>query len=109
VLNHSEILDVQMAANSYFDGRTVYISGLPYSAENARLLHRAVLWACGKEGDLHKWYSSNPNTELHVYPQAKQYCVVNNIDVAQETTVYAMDKKPYALSLAKGEIKWFDV
>ena len=34
--------EVQMAANSYQNGRTVYIGGLPYSAEKERILHKAI-------------------------------------------------------------------
>ena len=100
--------EVQMAANSYFDGRTVYISGLPYSAENARLLHRAILWACGKDGTLRDWYSENANTELHIYPSAKQYCVVNNTNTPQDTTVYANGKQ-FPLQLDGGAILWYDM
>ena len=37
--------EVQMAVNEFGDGRGVYISGLPYSFENSRLLYRAILWA----------------------------------------------------------------
>jgi 1,3-beta-galactosyl-N-acetylhexosamine phosphorylase len=98
---------VQMAANSYFDGRTVYINGLPYSAENARLLHRVLLWACGKDGKLYEWYSENPKTEIHVYPEARQYCVVNNTNQPQETVIYAAGKK-INLSLGEGAIHWYE-
>jgi len=98
--------EVQMAANSYFGGRTVYISGLPYSAENARLLHKAILWACGRDDKLREWYSENPETEIHVYPEAKQYCVVNNTAVPQETTVFASGKE-FPLKLDEGAIQWY--
>ena len=36
--------EVQMAVKDFGNGRSVYISGLPYSFENARVLYRAVLW-----------------------------------------------------------------
>ena len=36
--------EVQMAVNSFGKGRAVYISGLPYSFENSRVLYRSVLW-----------------------------------------------------------------
>jgi 1,3-beta-galactosyl-N-acetylhexosamine phosphorylase len=109
VLNHSTVLDVQMAANSYFKGRTVYISGLPYSAENARLLHRAILWACSKDEKIFDWYSSNPNTEVHVYPDLSLYCVVNNTDFPQDTVVYIINKEPTTVSLSEAAIEWFNL
>jgi len=98
--------EVQMAARRWFGGATVYISGLPYSAENTRLLHRAVLWACGKEGELNSWFSEEPHTEIHVYPEAGRYCVVNNTDQPRETKVYAAGKS-FPLRLDSGGIAWF--
>jgi len=99
--------DVQMAVNCFFKGRTVYLGGLPYSAENARILHRAILWVCGKEGKLREWYSANPGTEIHVYPDARQYCVVNNTPTPQETVVFTCGKV-FRLTLDDGGLRWFD-
>ncbi|MFR2718879.1 MAG: 1,3-beta-galactosyl-N-acetylhexosamine phosphorylase, partial [Ruminococcus sp.] len=59
--------EVQMAVNEFGDGRGVYISGLPYSFENSRLLYRAILWASHDEENLHKWFSTNYNVEVHAY------------------------------------------
>jgi 1,3-beta-galactosyl-N-acetylhexosamine phosphorylase len=98
--------EVQLAVNEYFEGRTVYIGGLPYSAKNARLLHRALLWACRKDLSLKEWYSENPHTEVHVYPQAGQYCVVNNTAERRETVVYAAGVE-MALELEEGAILWY--
>jgi 1,3-beta-galactosyl-N-acetylhexosamine phosphorylase len=100
--------EVQMAANSYLDGRTVYLGGLPYSAENARILHKAILWACSKDDSLREWYSENPETEIHVFPESKQYAVVNNTPKRQETTVFATDKA-FRLTLEEGAIMWYDM
>ena len=98
---------VQMAVSNYLKGRTVYISGLPYTAENTRILHKAILWAAGKENTLYNWYSKNPETEIHVYPEVKKYCVVNNTSKPQYTTVYAQGKK-FPLELEEGELVRFD-
>jgi len=99
--------DVQMAANKYLKGRTVYISGLPYTAENARILHKAIFWVSGKDDSLYEWYSENPETEIHAYPEIKQYCVVNNSLKPQKTTVYDASKK-FPLTLKEGELIWFE-
>ena len=98
--------EVQLAVNGFGRGRAVYISGLPYSFQNSRLLHRAVLWASRGEGALHKWFSSNVNAEVHAYPDSGRYCVVNNTYEPQETTVYT-DRSSFSLALAPNEIKWF--
>ena len=43
--------EVQMAVNEFGKGRAVYISGLPYSFENSRVLYRAVLWSTHSEDE----------------------------------------------------------
>ena len=64
-VRHAE--EVQMAVKQFGKGRGVYISGLPYSFENSRVLYRAVLWSANSENELHKWYSTNYNVEVHAY------------------------------------------
>ena len=101
--------EVQMAANAFGDGRSVYISGLPYSFENSRILYRAILWASHGEGELHKWFSTNFNVEVHAYVKNGKYCVVNNTYEPQDTTVYRGDGSSFALHLDANEIKWYSI
>ncbi len=56
-----------MAVKTFGKGRGVYISGLPYSFKNSRVLYRAVLWSASAEEELHCWYSTNYNVEVHAY------------------------------------------
>ena len=49
--------DVQLAVNEFGKGRCVYISGLPYSFENSRLLYRSIIWSSHDEENLHRWFS----------------------------------------------------
>ena len=100
---------VQMAVNRFGAGRGVYISGLPYSLTNARLLHRAILWSCGAEGELERWFSANVNVDVHAYEATGRFCVVNNTDEAQHTTVYRGDGSAFDQDLAAGEIRWYDI
>ena len=100
--------EVQLAVNSFGKGRTVYISGLPYSSQNSRILHRAVLWASNSENLLEKWFSTNPNTELHAYIENNKYCVINNAFTKQSTTVYTQDTS-FRLDLLPNEIKWYKI
>lgn len=101
--------EVQMAVNEYGKGRAVYISGLPYSFENSRVLYRSILWSANDEQNLHKWYSSNYNVEVHAYVKNKKYCVVNNTYEPQKTTVYVGDGTSFELSMAANEIKWYEI
>ncbi len=91
--------EVQMAVKTFGKGRGVYISGLPYSFCNSRILYRAVLWSAAAEGELHRWFSSNYNVEVHAYVKNKKYCVVNNTYEPQDTTVYTGDGKSFDLHL----------
>ena len=100
--------EVQMAVNGFGDGRSVYISGLPYSFENSRVLYRAILWAAHGEEILNKWYSTNYNVEVHAFVKNGKYCVVNNTYEPQTTTVYT-DKDSFQLDLDANEIKWYEI
>ena len=100
--------EVQMAANSFGNGRSVYISGLPYSFENSRILYRAILWAAHGEESLHKWFSTNYNVEVHAFVKNGKYCVVNNTYVPQDTTVYT-DTGSFDLHLESNEIRWYSL
>ena len=101
--------EVQMAVNSFGEGRTVYISGLPYSFENSRLLYRSILWSAHDEANLHKWFSTNFNVEVHAYVKNGKYCVVNNTYEPQHTTVYKGDGSSFDLDLDANEIKWYEI
>lgn len=101
--------EVQLAVNEYGKGRSVYISGLPYTFENNRLLHRAVLWSTHSESGLNIWFSSNYNVEVHAYVKNGKYCVVNNTYEPQKTTVYRGDGRSFELSMEANEIKWYKI
>ena len=101
--------EVQMATNEFGGGRSVYISGLPYSFENSRILYRAILWASHGENDLNRWFSSNFNVEVHAFLENGKYCVVNNTYEPQDTTVYTDNGESFELHLDANEIKWYNV
>ena len=101
--------EVQMAAHDFGKGRAVYISGVPYSFANSRTLYRAILWSAHSEEELHTWFSSNYNVEVHAYVKNGKYCVVNNTYEPQDTTVYTGDGSSFALHLDANEIKWYNM
>ena len=101
--------EVQMAAHDFGKGRAVYISGVPYSFANSRTLYRAILWSAHSEEELHTWFSSNYNVEVHAYVKNGKYCVVNNTYEPQDTTVYTTDGSSFALHLDANEIKWYEI
>lgn len=101
--------EVQLAVNEFGRGRAVYIGGLPYSFENSRLLYRAILWSAHGEEELHKWFSSNYNVEVHAYPENKKFCIVNNTYEPQETTVYKGNGESFSVNLEANEIVWREI
>lgn len=101
--------EVQLAVNEYGKGRSVYISGLPYSFENSRLLYRSILWSTHDEENLHSWFSSNYNAEVHAYIESGKYCVVNNTYEPLDTVIYCGDSSSFELHLDANEIKWYEI
>lgn len=99
--------DVQIAVNTFGKGRSVYLSGIPYSFENTRLLYRAIFWAAGKEKEMKKWYSENYNIEVNYYPATKKYCIVNNTYECQDTVIYDGEGNQKELHLKANDILWF--
>ena len=101
--------EVQMAAHDFGKGRAVYISGVPYSFANSRTLYRAILWSAHSEEELHTWFSSNYNVEVHAYVKNGKYCVVNNTYEPQDTTVYTPHGNHFDLHLDANEIRWYEI
>ena len=96
--------EVKMAVNEYDRGRSFYITGVPFSFENSRLLYKAMCYVSKK--DLNVCYATNAATECNYYPAAKKYAVVNNSDQPQTTDFYDINGKKTILSLAPMEIRW---
>lgn len=98
--------EVKLACNQYGKGRGVYIAGLPYSPQNARLLLRALYWSCDKQESMAKAFSTNIYTDCSYYPITGKYAIINNTDVAQTTVFYNIDGVKEEITLSAGEIVW---
>lgn len=98
--------EVHMASNRYGKGRGVYISGLPYSYENTRLLMRAMFYAAGKEDQYHIWYADNLNCEVNAYPESGKYAILNNSNETQTTNFYDGNGNCESITLEPREILW---
>lgn len=98
--------EVKLAANEYGRGRGVYIAGLPYSSENARLLLRAMFWSAHKENEMRKAYSSNPVTDCTYYPESGKYAIINNTFEIQNTVFYDLNGTVEEIVLKPNEIIW---
>ncbi len=98
--------EVLLAANEYAKGRSVYIAGLPYSVQNARLLYRAIFWAASKEKGMYNAFSSNPYVECNYYPESKKYALVNNTDKEQKTLFFDVNGKEREVTVKANDILW---
>lgn len=101
--------EIQMAVKEFGNGRAVYISGLPYSFENSRILYRSILWSAHHEEGLKRWFSANFNVEVHAYVKNGKYCVVNNTYESQTTVVYTGEGNSFSLDMQANEIKWYEI
>lgn len=98
--------EVKIAVNEYGKGRSFYITGIPYSPANARLLYKAMVWTAGK--DLDVAYSTNVFTDCNYYPASGKYAIVNNSDKPQKTDFYDLSGKKTTLDLKPMEIRWIE-
>ena len=107
----TEIIDIRdkhihLAAKTSGKGRGVYISSLAFSYNNARLLHRAIFWAAGKEDELNKCFSTNPYTDCAFWTEKNCGVVTNNSGTEQMTTVFDAKGKTREIKLNAYESKW---
>lgn len=98
--------EVRLAANDYGRGRGVYIAGLPYSAQNARLLYRALYWSAHKEKEMFRAFSENPYTECTYYPESGRYAIVNNTAAEQATVFWDVEGHRETLTVPPDGILW---
>lgn len=110
----AEVLDIRngssnLVVNTVAKGRAMYMAGAPYSAQNARILLRALFWCAGKEDALTRWFSSNPNIEVTAYPETGKYAVINNSLQEQAATLYLGGGEEKNVTLEPMQFVWFDI
>lgn len=98
--------ELHIAAHGYGKGNSVYLAGLPYSCANSRLLLRALYCAARREEKLYRWYADNPHCEVHAYPDAGIYAVLNNSGEEQTTVIYDGLGRTSKVCLEAGAILW---
>ena len=98
----------RIVVNDFGRGRSVYLSGFKFTPENTRLLHRAVYWAAGCEGEMTAWVCSNFHTECAYYPKNKALIIINNSGNREKTSVtdrmgkrYDFVLKPHGIKIAE--------
>jgi beta-D-galactosyl-(1->4)-L-rhamnose phosphorylase len=97
---------VKIVLNQFGKGQSLYLSGFKFKPENTRLLHRALFWVSGKQGQYRQWTSSNVHTDCAFYQASKKLVVINNSGETQKTRIYCTLSKivdvsmtPYGLQI----------
>jgi 1,3-beta-galactosyl-N-acetylhexosamine phosphorylase len=98
--------DVQLAVNEYGAGRSAYLAGLPYSAVNARLAHRVLLWGMRLNAPAVPFLPDNVNVEVAAYPGAGWLAASNNTDSPQQATFTTPSGATHRVSLPPAAITW---
>lgn len=98
--------EILLSSHDYGKGRSVYIAGLPYSEQNSRILQRSLYYVAHKEKMLKKWYADNLYCEVHAYPEANKYAILNNSNTIQISKVYDGEGTATTVELKPCEIRW---
>lgn len=110
---NTQILDyfnheVHMATNEYGKGRSFYMTGMPYSLQNSRILKRAIHYVSHKEDELKKYFADDLRVEVSSYPEKGLYVAVNNSLEDVKTNIYDGDGKKREIVLKASESIWFE-
>ncbi len=97
-----------LTVNSYGEGRSVYMAGLSYSNENARILLRAIYWCASSEDEMFRYYSENPALECTAYPESGRMCINNNSEDKQIGKIHC-NGKVSEVELTKMQSVWIDI
>lgn len=100
---------VLISAHQFGAGRAVYFAGLPASADNIRLLHRALFWAASQEESFGSWTSSDPRAECAYYPERRLLLVFNNTSEGLSTTVRGADGEAHSIDLGPWGHRWIEL
>ena len=91
-----------VTATAYARGRAVYLASHRHGPTAARRLENAILWAAGipRAG----WWTSNPATDVVLFPSAQTVVAVNNTLTEQCTDILRDGDLVATLTLAPGSM-----
>lgn len=100
--------EVHMATNDFGKGRSFYMTGMPYSFQNTRILKRAIAYVSHKEEDLKKYYADDIRLEVAAYPDLGKYCLINNSQDQVTSMVYDGSGKAQEVTIDGSELIWLE-
>ncbi len=90
-------------------GRCVYISGLPYSFENSRILYLQYSVEYPRREGSASVVQFQLQCGSTCLCENGRFCVVNNTYARQKTVVYRGDGSSFPLEMEANEIKWYNI
>lgn len=108
ILEYSEE-EVHLACHEFGKGRSVYLAGLPFDFQNARLLMRCLYYAANKEDEIYNGYAENIYCEVSLFPEVQRYCVINNSAEVQTTNIYLSNAQVEQMTLQPYEMIWSEL
>ena len=96
---------INMATRTYGKGRSFYITGLPYSLENTRLLKRAIHYVSRKEELMEKFFAHDLRAEVLGFESGGEFAVLNNSNEEIETIVFG-EKTNHKVKLEPSQMIW---
>lgn len=103
ILNYRENT-VNLAVNDYGRGRGAYLSGMPYSLENSRMLKKLLHYVAHKEKEMQRYYARDYRIEVVGLPETGEMLVLNNSNTKVETVVYG-NTKEHRIEVESGGIR----
>ena len=70
---------------------------------------RSMFYAAGKEDTYNVWNADNLLCEVHAYPDAGKYAIVNNSNEVQKTMVYDGEGRGCEYTLEPCQIVWKNI
>nr|WP_130865341.1 1,3-beta-galactosyl-N-acetylhexosamine phosphorylase [Acidipropionibacterium timonense] len=96
---------VRIATHAYGAGRAVYLAGLPYTVDNARLLHRALWWAAGRQAEFaDSGVADDPRVEVTRYENGT--VLATNVGFEPVHTAVTLDGTRFDVDLAPAGSHW---
>jgi beta-D-galactosyl-(1->4)-L-rhamnose phosphorylase len=100
---------VQVAVNSFFKGKAIYLSGFKFSSDNTRLLLRSLYYASHKHKEFGSFITSNVLTECAYFPKKRKLVVINCVDSAETTEIQDLSGKNHSVMLEPFGLRIIDL
>lgn len=108
ILSYDKIDGIKVAVNKAQNGRGCYISGLPFSNVNGRLLYRTILWLSKREEEVKELYCNDTDIDVYTYGNKKLLLALNN-SLKNKRSMAFVKEKMIELDMEPMGMKFYDL